>query len=135
MTEVAGAAPLEQRNRETLTAFQRAWASKNIDALSRLVTHDVVYSASIGPEPGETWRGREAVLRGFARLFAYDTGEARAGIVVVAGNYAFATWSYVVAPNSTPVAMGCDLFEFKSGLIAKKDAYRKVNVQPDEPRS
>jgi hypothetical protein len=46
---------------ENLQAWQRfseAWAKRDIDGLMALVTDDIVYGASVGPEPGATLRGR-----------------------------------------------------------------------------
>lgn len=46
-----------------LAAFSAAWAAKDIDALMTFMTDDCVYAASVGPEPGKTFVGKEAVRR------------------------------------------------------------------------
>jgi rhodanese-related sulfurtransferase/ketosteroid isomerase-like protein len=93
------------------------------------VTDDCVYLASVGPEPGATYRGREEVRRGFAAMLAYDHGrERRAGVVVLAGDRGFAEWSFTetTTDDGGRIIRGCDLFEFRDGRISRKDAYRKL---------
>ena len=51
-----------------LQSFGAAWDAKDLDKLMSFVTEDCVYSASIGPEPGQTFRGRDAVRAGFAAM-------------------------------------------------------------------
>src|SRR5207302_4000436 len=50
-------------NRQTWQRFSEAWAKRDIDGLMALVTDDIFYGASVGPEPGATFRGRDAVRR------------------------------------------------------------------------
>jgi rhodanese-related sulfurtransferase/ketosteroid isomerase-like protein len=114
---------------ERLGQFGAAWACGDLDALMGFVTDDCVYLASVGPEPGTTYRGREEVRRGFAAMLAYDRGrEWQAGTVVVAGDRGFAEWSFTetTTDGGRRLIRGCDLFEFRDGRISRKDAYRKV---------
>jgi ketosteroid isomerase-like protein len=114
---------------ERLRQFGAAWARGDLDALMGFVTDDCIYLASVGPEPGTTYRGREEVRRGFAAMLAYDRRRERhAGTVVATGDTGFAEWSFT---ETTPdggrrLIRGCDLFQFRDGQISKKDAYRKV---------
>jgi ketosteroid isomerase-like protein len=111
-----------------LVKFGEAWSGKNLDALMSLVTDDCTYAASVGPEPGETFIGRDAVRGGFAALMAYDAGgESREGRVAVLGELGLAEWAYERrdASGRTIVVRGCDIFEFTGTLIRRKDAFRK----------
>ncbi len=70
----------DQEKRDRLTAFGQAWAAEDVDLLMSMMTDDCVYAASVGDEPGTTYRGREAVRRGFAEILAFESGgEARSG--------------------------------------------------------
>src|SRR5690242_15669075 len=112
-----------------LAAFGDAWRRKDVDALMELVTDDVVYSASVGPEPGETFRGREAVRRGFEHMLAHDAGgEQRAGDTWIFGDHAVGTWSYVFRDEGgrDVEVKGIDIYEFEGDRIRLKDAYRKT---------
>jgi ketosteroid isomerase-like protein len=62
---------------ERLRQFGAAWARADLDALMGFVTDDCIYLASVGPEPGTTYRGREQVRRRFAAMLAYDRGRER----------------------------------------------------------
>lgn len=114
---------------ERLSEFGDAWRRKDVDALMQFVTDDVVYSASVGPEPGETFRGRDAVRRGFAQMLAHDdAAEAREGGVWLFGDRAVGLWSYVYdgADGAKVEVCGIDLYEFAGDKIRLKDAYRKT---------
>ena len=114
---------------ERLEAFGTAWARKDVEELMSFLTDDCIYNASVGPEPGTTYIGREAVRRGFEELLKYDDkAESRAGRVFIAGNRGAAEWSYIFTDDSGHEIelKGCDLFEFAGDKISRKDAYRKT---------
>ena len=119
----------KQEKRALLTTFAKAWACADVDALMECVTDDCVYSASVGPEPGTTYRGREEVRRGFEEILAFEAGgEQRVGNAWVAGEYAFSEWSYDEedeAGNTVDIK-GIDVFRFNDGKLQLKDAYRKT---------
>ena len=78
-------------NRQVWQRFSEAWAKRDIDGLMALVTDDVVYGASVGPEPGTTYRGRDAVRRGFERMLLHDQAlRVHAGPVMIVGDRGFA---------------------------------------------
>jgi uncharacterized protein (TIGR02246 family) len=121
-----------------LERFDAAWTAGDLDALMSLVTEDCVYLASVGPEPGSTYRGRDQVRHGFAQMLAYDHGrERRGGRAFVLGDKAVAEWSFT---ETTPdgrqrLIRGCDIFEFADGKVCKKDAFRKVmGIVPEVAR-
>jgi rhodanese-related sulfurtransferase/ketosteroid isomerase-like protein len=114
---------------ERLRQFGAAWARADLDALMGFVTDDCIYLASVGPEPGTTYRGREEVRRGFAAMLAYDRGrERQASMVVVTDDMGFAKWSFTktTAGGGRRLIRGCDLFQFRDDRISKEEAYRKL---------
>jgi ketosteroid isomerase-like protein len=115
---------------EVLAAFSDAWARHDLEALMSHVTDDCVYSASVGPEPGRTWSGKEQVREGFALMLAHDAGQERHEDEgpIIAGSRGAGTWSFTgPGPDGTAqVTRGCDIYEFRGGQIARKDAFRKV---------
>lgn len=111
-----------KQNRETLRAFQLAWAEQDINAMMELVSDDIKYHASIGPEPGQTWIGKKAVRAGIMKMLNHDDKlVAVNGEPIFFNNRAFCGWIYTGDTRE----IGCDLFTFVDGKIAVKDAYRK----------
>ncbi len=120
-------------NRETYEAFARAWVAKDVDRLMDLVTDDIVYGASVGPEPGTTYRGREAVRAGFAEILAYDKATAvRTRNLTFVGDRLYAEWEYDIPDDAggTRLARGMDIIEFRGGRISLKEAFRKSAAGP-----
>ncbi len=115
-------------NAETLKRFQQAWADKDMQGLAASMTDNVVYSASVGPDLGETWLGKADVLAGIEKMIAHDDADAEIGDLHIAGDHIFNTWVYRAKDSGEIIAKGCDIFRFENGLIASKDAYRKVTV-------
>jgi len=78
-----------------LRSFGAAGDAKDLDKLTSFVTEDCVYSAPIGPEPGQTFRGRDAVRAGFAAMLTYDaSGESHGRCIVVLGHIGPVEWAY-----------------------------------------
>ena len=122
---------LLRRNEITLNRFKAAWVAGDIAGLMDLVTDDVVYAASCGPEPGETFCGRDNVRAGILHMLAHDAN-ARVipGETFFFSGRAFSAWVYESIDSAGEVTRetGCDLFTFRNGLIARKDAYRKCRT-------
>lgn len=115
--------------RERVNVFSAAWRRKDVGELMTYITDDCVYSASVGPEPGTTYVGREEVRRGFEELIKYDEkAESRGGRIFSAEDIVVAEWSYVFKDESgrEVEVKGCDLFEFAGDKVSRKDAYRKT---------
>ena len=112
-----------------LEAFDRAWSAKDLDALMELMADDPTFRASLGPEPGSTFRGRDEVRRGFA-LFLGAAGpppETDGPEIRVGGDFAVTRWTLRIPAEGAPVVVhGCDVFEFEGDRISLKDTYRKV---------
>src|SRR3954471_3046259 len=110
---------------ERLREVTAAWGRADIEALMSYVAPDCVYSASVGPEPGETFVGKEAVRAGFLKLLAHDrAGTSEPGEIRILGDWAVFKWGFRLATGA--LVRGCDLFEFRDGLIIRKDSYRKT---------
>jgi rhodanese-related sulfurtransferase/ketosteroid isomerase-like protein len=116
---------------EHLQEFSDAWSRGDVDALMSFMTDDCVYHASVGPEPGTSYHGREQVRRGFVEMLAFDRGrERRSGRALILGSFGVAEWSFTETNGDGEplVIRGCDIFEFRGEKIRKKDAFRKVMV-------
>ena len=119
----------EQEKRDLLAAFAAAWGRADVDTLMMLMTDDCIYKASIGPEPGMTYNGRDEVQRGFTAVLATESGgQPRSGRVWIVGDYAFAEWAYDEMDEAGQLVEinGIDLFHFVGDKIRLKDAYRKT---------
>lgn len=122
----------QQKNILTYKSFAAAWGAKDVDRLMELVTDDIVYGASVGPEPGTTYRGRDEVKKGFTEILAYDRAlGARTGPLMFADGRLFVEWSYdtVNSGGEKQVTRGIDIIEFRDGLISLKEAFRKAPAQ------
>jgi ketosteroid isomerase-like protein len=113
---------------ERLEEFGRAWARGDVPTLMTFMTEDCIYKASVGPEPGRTYVGYEAVRRGFEAMLAHDSGhEPLTGRCFVAGNMGVAEWGYAYKRSGHRIEVrGCDIFEFAGDKIRRKDAFRKT---------
>jgi ketosteroid isomerase-like protein len=119
------------RNEDITRDFVAAWGRADLETLMKYIAEDCVYSASVGPEPGETFVGRDAVRAGFAKLLAHDDdGVAEPGELRPVGDWVVGTWGYrKTAPDGQPILVrGCDVFTFRDGMIVRKDAFRKASA-------
>src|SRR4051794_17001433 len=92
--------PTEAEIRDLLARFAAAWAGRDVTAVLDLMCEDGVYGASVGPEPGTTYRGRNEIERGLRAMFAHDDGAAiDQGEPLVAPGRAGTTRAYRVAPR------------------------------------
>jgi ketosteroid isomerase-like protein len=119
-----------------IEAFSAAWQAKDVDALMGLMADDCAFRASVGPEPGATFTGREEVRRGF-QLFlggraATPAPETEAEQTLVAEDFAVTRWTTrVPQPQGPPLVIrACDILEFEGERIRFKDTYRKVAGPP-----
>ena len=114
---------------EFLQAFADAWNRHDVDALMSFMTDDCVFEASAGPEAcGTRSEGREAVRAAFAQVWATfpdaHWGHARH---FICGDRGVSEWTFTGTrrDGSRVEVHGCDLFAFRDGKIALKNAYRK----------
>lgn len=111
--------------------YQHAWSVGDADAIAEMMTPDGLYEASFGPEPwGQQFNGRDAIR---AAVVAQQASSSHGGSHVygqryVCGNHGFSIWTSdsLDADGSPTVVYGCDLYEFRDGLVSKKIAFRKA---------
>jgi len=124
---------------DQLEAFADAWNRHDAQALMSFMTPDCVFESSAGPEVcGTPYRGAEAVRAGFVDVWTTfpdaHWGNARH---FVFGDRGLSQWTFTgTGKDGKRVEVhGCDLFTFRSGKIALKDAYRKNRPPLASPRS
>ena len=108
-----------------------AWGRADLETLMSFVADDCVYSASVGPEPGETFVGKDAVRAGFIKMLAHDRDSvSEPGDVHTFGDTAVSTWGFRRRDRErrSILVRGCDVWLFRGGLIVRKDSYRKTFV-------
>lgn len=111
--------------KEILLEFIEAWGGQNIDKIASFFTNDCIYKASVGPEPGTTYNGKETVMEGVKNMMAHDSeAEAFVENVRVHEDFGAYEWTYVFKDKS--VIFGCDLLEFKGDKIKIINAFRKT---------
>lgn len=121
------------QNRAALDRFLSAWATHDPDTVLETVHPDFVYSSSVGPEPGSTWKTSTELRDGLSAMFAYDAGsEVRIDDIAIVGDVGFQTWTYRFrqADGSEEVSIGCDLLRFRDGKLFSKNAFRKIKAPP-----
>lgn len=112
-----------------LTDFAAAWNRHDIDALMSFMTDDCVFYAVAGPDlQGRAFHGRAAVREGFQ--LAWQTFPDAAwvdGEHFVCGDRGVSesTFRGTRADGSRIEARMVDVFTFRDGLIAVKNAFRK----------
>lgn len=116
-----------------LAAYQQAWSVGDPDAIADMMTPDGLYEASFGPHPyGERYEGREVVREAVRAMRARSSGPWNHEYTDthIFGDRAVATWSSVsTGADGAPVTThGCDLYEFRDGLVSRKIAFRKARA-------
>ena len=114
-----------------LQAFAEAWTARDLGGLMELMAQDCEFGASVGPEPGASFVGREQVRRGYKLFLGRPGGpvpETTMAPTLVNEAFAVTRWtSRWVGPDGAPVEVqACDVFEFEGDRIKRKDTYRKV---------
>ncbi|MEW5709250.1 MAG: nuclear transport factor 2 family protein [Pseudomonadota bacterium] len=114
---------------ETLQAFAEAWNRHDIDALMTFMTDDCVFETASGPDAcGTRYEGREAVRAAFAQVWAlFPDARWRNGRHFVCGDRGVSEWTFTgTQADGTRIEVnGVDLFTFRDGKIAVKNAFRK----------
>lgn len=120
---------LTEATLELLETFSDAWNRHDIDALMHCVTDDCVFHAVSGPELfGRSFIGRAAVREGFQ--LAWQTFPDAAWLDAdhfVCGDRGVteSTFRGTKADGTRIEARMVDVFNFRDGKIAVKNAYRK----------
>ena len=121
--------------REFLKAVGEAFNSREVERIVSFFHDDCIFWLALGPEyTGRSIVGKEAVRNLLAARFKVipDMHWARLDEFVVGENRAVTVWRVTgkSADGSVLDYKGCDLYEFKDGLIWRKDTYWKI-VRPD----
>lgn len=126
---------LQSRTRqqlELLERFAQAWNDHDVDALLTMVTPDCVYDGSTGSELyGVRYQGHDELRHGFSAVWQAipDARWEDPRHVACGGERAFTEWVFrgTRLSDGTKVdSWGVDLFEFRDGLIAYKNTFRKM---------
>jgi len=118
---------------ELLDEIHEAFNSRNADRIAQYFAEDAVFHMASGPDPdGRAVRGRDAIRKVLAdrflvipdmrwdSMYGYTAGERAVTVWRVRGH----------ADDGTVLDyQGCDLWEFKDGLVQNKDTYWKI-VKP-----
>jgi ketosteroid isomerase-like protein len=126
---LAGTARTNTVTAETLAAFSDAFNRHDSAALMAFMTADCIFDAAGGNEVyGTRFSGRAAVQAAFEAVFkTFPDAHWGQGRHYVAGERGVSEWVFTGthAEGWRIEAEGCDLFEFRDGLIALKRAFRK----------
>lgn len=121
--------PLQHVTADTLAAFSDAFNRHDTNALMTFMTEDCVFDAAGGPEVfGTRFVGREATRAAFEAVFkTFPDAHWGKGRHYVSGERGVSEWVFTGTHTEgwRIEAEGCDLFEFRDGLIAVKRAFRK----------
>ena len=115
---------------ETMEAVLAAFNHRVLDALMTFCAEDAVLELPRGPDPwGTRFVGKAAVRAGLARRFAgipdVRYSEDRHW---VCGDRGVSEWllTGTTTAGQRIAVRGCDLWEFRDGLIVRKDSYWKI---------
>lgn len=115
---------------ETLERVLDAFNRHDLDAIMALFAEDATLDTPRGPEPwGTRYVGKAKVREGLAARFTgipdVHYSEDRHW---VSGDYGVSEWLLTgTVPTGERIAVrGCDHWEFRDGLIVRKDSYWKI---------
>ena len=119
----------EARNLAAIERLSAGFARHDVDAILDCFADDGIFDITEGPDPwGERFQGKAAVRTALLTLFkTLPDVQFTEAVHWVAGNRGTSEWTCVATtPKGLPLrARGCDLFEFRDGLITRKDSYFK----------
>lgn len=121
--------PFNEPTIEVLQAFNDAWNRHDIDALMEFMSDGCVFHATAGPDQlGKSFTGRDEVRQGF--LLAWQTfpdAQWLDGDHFVCGDRGVSesTFCGTKADGTRIEARMVDIFTFRAGKIAVKNAFRK----------
>ncbi|MCC6213107.1 MAG: nuclear transport factor 2 family protein [Burkholderiales bacterium] len=121
--------------REFLGEIGAAFNSRDVERIVSFFHDDCIFWLALGPEyTGRSIVGKDAVRRMLAERFRVipDMHWARLDEFVAGANRGVTIWRVTgrAADGTVLDYKGCDLYEFKDGLIWRKDTYWKI-VRPD----
>ena len=121
-------------SRDTLKAILEAFNAHDLDAIMEYFADDCSFDMPRGPEPwGQRYLGKADVRAALATRFSglpdVHYGDDRHW---VCGNFGVSEWLLTgTTPEGRRVRVrGCDHWEFRDGLVVRKDSYWKIVEQP-----
>ena len=115
---------------DTLASFSDAWNRHDVDALMSFMSQDCVFQAAGGSQAcGARHEGAQAVRAAFAMAWAaVPDAQWINGVHFVQGDFGVSQWTFTgtAADGSRIETDGVDIFTFKNGKIASKNAFRKA---------
>ena len=125
----------EARNLAAIERLSAGFSRHDVDAILDCFADDGIFDITEGPDPwGERFQGKAAVRAALLSLFkTLPDVQFTEAVNWVAGNRGAAEWTCLATtPKGQRLRVrGCDLFEFRDGLIARKDSYFKRIVRRD----
>jgi ketosteroid isomerase-like protein len=129
----------EMQNRVTIERLSEGFARHDVEAILACFTDDGIFDITEGPDPwGERFQGKTAVRVALETLFkALPDVQFVDATAWVAGDRGVSEWTCIATtPKGRDLRVrGCDLFEFREGLITRKDSYFKKLVRKDATSS
>lgn len=114
---------------EDLAAFSDAFNRHDVNTILSFMTDDCVFNAAGGPDVhGTRFVGHKAVGDAFEQVWAtFPDAQWADGHHFVAGDNGVSEWTFIgtKADGTKIEARGCDIFTFRDGKIAIKNAFRK----------
>ena len=117
--------------REFLASIGQAFNSRDVERIVALFHDDAIFWLASGPEPvGTTLSGKAAIRKLLSDRFKSipDMHWARTDEWLAEGDRAVTQWRVTgkAADGTKLDYQGCDLYQFKDGLIWRKDTYWKI---------
>ena len=123
----------EARNLAAIERLSAGFARHDVDAILDCFTDDGIFDITEGPDTwGERFQGKVAVRAALETLFkTLPDVQFTEAVNWVAGDRGTSEWTCVgTTPKGRQLRVrGCDLFEFRDGLITRKDSYFKKFVR------
>ncbi len=121
---------LELRNMQTMETLAKGFATRNVELILSMFADDAVFETASGPDPwGQRLVGHQQIRQAVERMFAWMPDmqliDSRR---TVSGDTGTADWTCIATTvkGQKIHARGCDLFQFRDGLVVRKDTYTKV---------
>lgn len=112
--------------------FLVAWDEHDVDGILDMMTDDIVFESSFGPEEcGKRFSGKVEARQAIERVYAtFPQTRFEDPVWGVVGDRGFAEWtmSHFDKSGKRVAVRGCDLFVFKDGKVSRKDSYRKNRI-------
>ncbi len=127
----------EARNLASIERLSAGFARHDVDVILECFAEDGIFDITEGPDPwGERFEGKAGIRTALETLFkVLPDVQFTEATNWVAGNRGVSEWTCVATtPRGHRLRVrGCDLFEFRDGLITPKDSYFKRVVPRDAP--